>query len=215
MSDLLHCEETAGVTAVSQALRMHQTRKRHHNKPNAARFLRSTLFLLACHAAALAAEETAISAAEISAEIDTKGAKAVITRLSSAHVNAMGQSDWSRTMDQIWNGRVAYIALAPRLAQGVDGKSADDLSTALARALPAAPAAVLRVIDRHNGPVLGVGRICGVPFAEPSSKDTSGYVRAAQSAVDDVDRPRLQHVRAACLDQLALTAEQLDTRPGK
>ncbi|HEX3995014.1 MAG TPA: hypothetical protein VHX39_27890 [Acetobacteraceae bacterium] len=194
---------------------MNQTRKWRHNKPNAARFLWSTLFLLVCHGAALAAEEVAISAAEISAEINAKGAKAVITRLSSAHVNAMGQSDWSRTMDQIWNGRVAFIALAPKLAQGADGKSAEDLSTALARALPAAPEAVLRVIDRRNGPVLGVGRICAVPFAEPSSQDTSGYLRAAQSAVDDVDTPRLQHVRAACLDQLALAARQLDPRPGK
>jgi hypothetical protein len=194
---------------------MNQRRKWQHNKPNAARFLWSIMFLLAHCGAALAAEEAALSAAEIRAEIDAKGAKAVITRLSSAHVNAMGQSDWSRTMDQIWNGRVAYIALAPKLAQGADGKSAEDLSTALARALPAAPEAVLRVIDRHNGPVLGVGRICGVPFAEPSSKDTSGYLRAAQSAVDDVDTPRLERVRAACLDQLAQAAKQLDPLPGK
>jgi hypothetical protein len=199
---------------------MDQRRKWQHNSairvwPNLARFFRSTMVLLVCHAAALAAEEAAISAAEISAEIDAKGAKAVITRLTNAHVNAMGQSDWSRTMDQIWNGRVAYIALAPKLAHGADGKSAQDLSIALARTLPAAPAAVLRVIDRHNGPVLGVARICGVPFAEPSSKDAIGYLRAAQSAVDDVDTPRLQHVRTACLDQLALAAKQLDTRPGK
>jgi hypothetical protein len=182
---------------------------------DAVRFLWSIMVLLVCHAGALAAEESGLTAAEISAEIDARGAKAVINRLSNAHVNAMGQNDWSRTMDQIWNGRLAYIALAPKLAQGADGSPADDLGIALARALPVAPAAVLRVINRHDGAVLGVSRICGVPFIEPSPKDTSGYLRAAQSAVEEVDTPRLQRIKAACLEQLALAARQLDPRPGQ
>jgi hypothetical protein len=42
-----------------------------------------------------------MTAAEISAEIDAKGAKTVINRLATANVDAMGRSDWSRTMDQI------------------------------------------------------------------------------------------------------------------
>jgi hypothetical protein len=184
-------------------------------RPGKARLFWSIVVLLVCYAGAIAAADSGPTAAEISAEIEAKGAKAVINRLSSAHANAMGQNDWSRTMDQIWNGRLAYIALAPKLAQGADGRSAQDLAIALARALPVAPAAVLRVIDRHNGPVLGVSRICGVPFSEPSTKNTSGYVGAAQSAVDDVDTPRLQHVKAACLEQLALAAKQQDVRPGK
>jgi hypothetical protein len=171
--------------------------------------------LLVCHAGAVVAAGSGLTAAEISAEIDAKGAKAVINRLATANVDAMGRSDWSRAMDQIWNGRLAYIALAPKLAQGADSGPADDLGIALARALPVAPAAVLRVIDRHNGPVLGVGRVCGAPFIEPAAKDVSGYLRAARSAVDEVDAPRLQQVKAGCLERLTLAAKQLDPRQGK
>ncbi|MGA3001921.1 MAG: hypothetical protein ABSE20_09345 [Acetobacteraceae bacterium] len=178
------------------------------------RLIWSVALLLVCHAGVVAAAGSGTTASEISAEIDAKGAKAVIERLSNAHVDAMGQNDWSRTMDQIWNGRLAYIALAPKLARGADGTSAEDLGIALARALPVAPEAVLRVIDRHDGPVLGVSRVCGVPFAEPSTKDVSGYVRAARSAVGEVDTPRLQHVKAACLEQLTRAAKQLDPRQG-
>jgi len=179
------------------------------------RLVRMIVGLLVCHATAVAATGSGMTAAEIGAEIDAKGAKAVINRLSTANVVAMGRSDWSRTMDQIWNGRLAYIALAPKLAQGADSGPADDLGIALARALPVAPAAVLRVIDRHNGPVLGVGRVCGAPFIDPAAKDASGYLRAVQSAVDEVDAPRLQHVKAACLERLTLAAKQLEPGPGK
>jgi hypothetical protein len=180
-----------------------------------ARWLWLIVMALVCHGGAVVAAGSGMTAAEISAEIDAKGAKAVINRLAAANVDAMGRSDWSRTMDQIWNGRLAYIALAPKLAHGADAGPADDLGIALARALPVAPAAVLRVIDRHNGPVLGVGRVCGAPFLDPAAKDVSGYLRAAQSAVDEVDAPRLQHVKAACLERLTLAAKQLDPRPGK
>jgi hypothetical protein len=174
--------------------------------------VRLIMLLLVCRVSGAAAEGSGMTAAEISAEIDAKGATAVIDRLSNAHVDAMGQNDWSRILDQIWNGRLAYIALAPKLARGTDGKPAEDLGIALARALPGAPEAVLRVIDRHNGPALSVSRVCGAPFIEASTKDPSAYLRAARSAVDDVDTPRLQHVRAACLGQLARAAKQLDPR---
>jgi len=170
---------------------------------------------LVCPGGAVVAGGSGLTAAEISAEIDAKGTKAVINRLATANVDAMGRSDWSRTMDQIWNGRLAYIALAPKLARGAEPGPADDLGIALARALPVAPAAVLRVIDRHNGPVLGAGRVCGAPFTEPAAKDASGYLRAARSAVDEVDAPRLQHVKAACLERLALVAKQLDPKQEK
>jgi hypothetical protein len=173
----------------------------------------SVVLLMAGHAGAVAAAGPGTTAAEISAEIDAKGAKAVIDRLSNAHVDAMGQNDWSRTMDQIWNGRLAYIALVPKLARGADSGPAKDLAIALARALPVTPEAVLRVIDRHENAVLGVGRVCGVPFAETSTKDASGYLRAARSAVGDVDTPRLQHVRTACLERLAQAAKQPELRP--
>jgi hypothetical protein len=170
------------------------------------------MLLLVCDAGVAAAAGSALTAAEISAEIDASGAKAVVNRLTKGHVDAMGQNDWSRTMDEIWNGRLAFIALAPKLARGTEAGTAEDLTVALARALPVAPAAVLRVIDRRDGPVLGVSRVCGVPFTTPASKDVSGYLRTAQSAVGDVDTPRLQRIKAACLHELAWAANQTGAR---
>ena len=181
---------------------------------HSARVLWAIPLTLLLHAVTVAAESN-LSASKISAEIDAMGAKAVINRLSHANVNAMGQSDWSRTMDEIWNGRPAFIALAPKLAAGADGAPADDLGIALARALPAAPASVLRVIDRRDGAILGVSRICGAPFIDTPGKAASGYLDSAQSALDDVDTPGLQRVKAACLARLALAAKHLDSRQGK
>jgi hypothetical protein len=204
--------------ATQQAMGMTQRRNRIHDtlaRIRPARRIWSIVVSLVCHGGVVVAAGSGMTAAEISAEIDAKGAKAVINRLATANVDAMGRSDWSRTMDQIWNGRLAYIALAPKLARGADSGPADDLGIALARALPVAPAAVLRVIDRHNGPVLGVDRVCGAPFIEPAAKDVSGYLRAARSAIDEVDAPRLQHVKAACVERLTLAAKQLDPRQGK
>jgi hypothetical protein len=198
--------------AVRQGMRLFQPRLRKADapariRPATKRLIWLVVVLLVCRVSAAAAAGSGTTAAEISAEIDTKGAKAVIDRLASSHVDAMGQNDWSRTMDQIWNGRLAYIALTPKLARGAESGPAQDLSVALARALTAAPEAVLRVIDRHNGPMLGVNRVCSAPFADTAGKDVSGYLRAAQSAVEDVDTPRLQRVKAACLAQLARAAK--------
>ena len=198
--------------AVRQGMRLFQPRIWKPDVPARIRLATKrpiwlVVLLLVCRAGAAATAGSGTSAAEISAEIDAKGAKAVIDRLASSHVDAMGQNDWSRTMDQIWNGRLAYIALAPKLARGAESGPAQDLSVALARALTAAPEAVLRVIDRHDGPVLGVNRVCGAPFADSAAKDVPGYLQAAQAAVGDVDTPRLQRVKTACLAQLARTAK--------
>lgn len=199
-------------------MRIHPLRNGQRDKsgrPGTVRALRWLSLWLACHSGVVSAAGTGMTAAEISAEINASSAKAVVNRLTSGHVDAMGQTDWSRTMDQILNGRLAYIALAPKLAPGTDAASAEDLGIALAHALPVAPAAVLRVIDRRDGPVLGVSRVCGVPFTEPSTRDVSGYLAAAQSAVGQVNTPRLRRVKAACLAQLAWAAKQSGAQQGK
>jgi len=147
------------------------------------------------------------SAAALGAEIDSKGAREVVDRLWDSPQDANGENDWSRVTEQMWKGRAAYIALAPKLAPGTDPGAAEDLGISLAHALPLAPTTVLRAIDPKDGPVLNVSRVCSVPFIEDTVKDIPGYVRAAQSSVSKVTSPELQAIRAACLKQLNAAAK--------
>jgi hypothetical protein len=111
----------------------------------------------------------------------------------------------------MWMGRAAYIALAPKLAEGTDAGTADDLGISLAHALPLSPNAVLRVIDPGNGSI-GVDVVCGVPFIEDTVKDLSGYIRKAKSRVGNVTTPELQSVKAACLEKLDFAAKAISKK---
>ncbi len=73
---------------------------------------------------------------------------------------------------------------------------------ALAFGLPKSPRAVLAAIDPQNGPVLGVDRVCGVPFIEGTISDVNGYIKQAIAAVSAVNDPSLAGVKAACLKDL-------------
>jgi hypothetical protein len=159
---------------------------------------------LALNAPPLAAQIP--SAAALSAEIDTKGAKEVVNRLNSSPAAANGRNDWDRVTNQIWIGRSAYIRLARRLAQGTDAGTSEDLGISLAHALPLAPVAVLRVTDLGDRSTLGVSRICGVPFIEGTIKGLPAYIRAAQASVGRVAAPELQEVKGACLKELDAAA---------
>ncbi len=152
----------------------------------------------------IAATHEAVPSAEaISAEIDMKGAEEVVQELwNSGRDIDKGQSNWDIVTDQIWRGRVAYIKLAPKLSEGADAGPAEDLGISLAHALPLAPNAVLRVIDPKDGLVIGVSRVCGVPFLEGTAIDWPEYIRQAKSAVGKVTMPELQGVKAACLEKL-------------
>ncbi len=147
------------------------------------------------------------SAAALGAEIDAKGAREVVDRLWNSPQDANGENDWSRVTEQMWKGRAAYIALAPKLAPGTDAGAAEELGISLAHALPLTPATVLRAIDPKDGPVLGVSQVCSVPFIEDTVKDIPAYIRAAQSSVNKVTSPELQAIRAACLKQLEVAAK--------
>lgn len=153
------------------------------------------------------------SAAALSAEIDAKGAKEVVTRLNNTTPGADGQNEWNRVTHEMWLGHTAYIELAPRLVSGTDAGTSEDLGICLAHALPLAPVTVLRATDLKNGPALGVSRVCGVPFIEDTVKDLPAYIRAAREKVGAVTAPELKPVKAACLMQLDAAAKH--DAPGK
>jgi hypothetical protein len=152
------------------------------------------------------------SPAALRAEIDAKGPKEVVDRLWNSPQDSKGQNEWDRVTEQMWMGRAAYIALAPKLAPGTDAWPSEDLGISLAHALPLAPNIVLRAIDPKNGPVLGVSRVCGVPFIEDTVKDLPGYIREAKSRVGNVTAPELQTVKVVCLEQLNVAAKTISKK---
>jgi hypothetical protein len=132
---------------------------------------------------------------DILQSIETLGAKAAVEKLWDTGV-------WDVMADHIWAGEAEWISLAPKLAPGTDGAAAEGLGIALAAALPKDPVAVLRVIDPHDGYVIGASRVCGVPFLEPSAAFVKRYRARALSAVAVVRDPSLAAVQHACLAAL-------------
>ena len=137
--------------------------------------------------------------ASITASIHRHGAKATIAALAKA-------DQWDRVADKMGEGDARWIALAPRLAPGSDAGSAEDLGISLAFSLPKNPLAVLAAIDPANGHILGVHRVCGMPFIEDTVKDRPGYRRRALAAVSATSAPMLARVRASCLRELRRAA---------
>lgn len=146
---------------------------------------------LACMASAACASES-LTARQVAARIKAQGAKATIAKLAA-------DDQWDTLAEHIVDGDPDWIALAPQLAPGSDAGSAEDLGIALAFALPKRPVEVLHAIDPGNGIVLGVDRVCGMPFIEDTVQDRGGYKRKAVEAVRAVTDAGLQDVKRACL----------------
>lgn len=157
---------------------------------------RAFLFALAlsvvCSAANAAAQKTP---AVIAKQINDEGAKAT--------VNGMSESEWDGVLKNIDSGNAAWVALVPKLAEGTDAGTSEDLGIGLAYALPKNAKAVLSAIDPSNGPVLGVGRVCSVPFIEGTIKSVPAYIRSAKAALSKVHDPALQDIKKACLSELS------------
>ena len=117
-----------------------------------------------------------------------------------AALDRAGQLDG--VLDRVGSGQRAWVALVPRLAAGADGAAAESLGIALADALPRAPGAVLAVLDPADGPLIGAGRMCGVPFIERPTSALRAYRQRALRAAAAVRDPALAAVREACLAAL-------------
>lgn len=111
-------------------------------------------------------------------------------------VNALfDQRRWDYVSDRIGAGEPPYVALAAKLAPGVDAGTAEDLPIALAFALPRNATAVLTAI-RDGG--FDVADVCALPFIEDTVDDRPGYQRRALTAVAQVADPKLAALKAAC-----------------
>ena len=157
--------------------------------------MRWIIFALALAAGTDAFAATALSPERIARDIEADGAKAVVDRLWNS-------GDYDRLLNHIDKGTPAWVALAPKLAAGTDAGASEELTIALAYALPRNPQAVLSVLDAKSY-VLEPERVCSAPFIEDAVKDIPRYGKRAKAAVSRVTAPPLQDNKAACLAALA------------
>ena len=125
------------------------------------------------------------------------GAKATVDDLDKH-----GQLDG--VLDRIGKGSTRWVALAPALAPGTDAASAEGLGVELARALPSNPVAVLEAVNPGDNVVIGIRKVCGIPFIEPTEAFIAAYRRRAIAAVSKVRIPSLEAKKQQCLAQLRL-----------
>lgn len=127
---------------------------------------------------------------QVRAEVEQKGAQAFFAGLNERDADAL--------FDDIGSGKTAWVALAPKLAEGADAGNAEGLGIALAEALPKNAEAVLAVTDPVDidGHSLAVSRVCGIPFIETVPP---GYKAKALRAVRKVHSPQLRAIRARCV----------------
>jgi hypothetical protein len=143
--------------------------------------------------ASAAACAASLSPERIAKEIASRGAQAVVERLTK-------DGDYDRVLGHIDSGDGSWVALAPKLAPGADAGNAEALVISLAFALPNNPGAVLSILSGKDG--FAPEDVCSAPFIEGTVRDIAAYVRKAEAAVSRVTDPGRQAVKAACLAQL-------------
>lgn len=112
------------------------------------------------------------SARVLTARTRVDGARATVADLDRKH-----QLD--AVLDKIGQGSTAWVALAPRLSTGTDGAGSEGLGIELARALPRNPVAVLQAAAFGADSIIGIARVCGVPFIEATIASDNAYIRRA------------------------------------
>ena len=133
--------------------------------------------------------------ATVTADLDRQGAERTVELLERA-------DQWEGVLNNIGKGDNAWVSLAPRLAPGTDGASAEGLGIALARALPANPTAVLAVTEPGDHGIISIYRVCSTPFIEASKAANAIYDSRAIRAVSRVSASELTARRDACIARL-------------
>lgn len=162
----------------------------------------AALLLAGCGSSPQAAKEEspapAVAAASedaLTAEIQSKGAPAVLARL-----NAEGQESaaWQELIDSVSRGEEAKVRAAAKLLEASDAGNTGTLLFALSKAIATNPLPVLESL----GPNLTVAQVCIVRQIEPAPEEVKAHIDAATVALAKVDRPELGPTKEACLRQL-------------
>lgn len=138
-----------------------------------------------------AGAEVPKTAVEATAAVERQGASSFLSGLTPEEVDQL--------YEHFDNGEAEWLPLVPKLASVADGANAEGLTISLAFALPKNPQGVLSLVSEKDG-VLGVGRVCSMPFIEDTAPE--GYRAKALAALRKVADPTLRRVKSLCLRAL-------------
>jgi hypothetical protein len=162
----------------------------------------SSTFILSLVSAILLTSPTAyadpvpqtLEASALLSEIDTSSPKAVFARLWA------NQRDFDEVCGRIATGDAQWLEVARRLRSVSDAAASLSLNFSVARALPAAPVRVLRLVGR---PFL-IDDICTSPFIEPEAGVAERYEARALQALAALRDTQLKSLAEQCADGVRL-----------
>ncbi len=138
-----------------------------------------------------------VTPAEVVAMIESQGESAAVNALWSS-----GESDqptrFDTAMRGIATGDPAWLAVALRIAPGLDASASDSFAMAIQDALTTNAAGSLRLMSQLANFQAG----CTHQSFEPATGQVRAFYITAIAAVEAVSDPALARLKATCLSQL-------------
>lgn len=131
---------------------------------------------------------------QVSSAINARGANAVLQSLRQE------EAVFDSLLFHVERGEQEWFGIWLKLRPFVDGGQSESIDIAFARAIPHAPAAILKLIG--NG--LELRSVCTSPFIEPDPGVAEQYEVAAIKALSSVPDKDLQVVKQQCIRRVQL-----------
>lgn len=129
--------------------------------------------------------------------IQHNGAKNYLIDLAKENSRATSSSQWESIVEGLSSGQAEWLQIVPLIARYTDAGFAEDLTTALAQALPKNVAGVLNVLDEKIPPV-SIRAVCSMPLYSETVAEQNEYVVKAIQALYKHGTPQAK----SCLTQL-------------
>jgi len=113
--------------------------------------------------------------------------------------------DWNIVVNNLQEGGEQWLQLVPTIASGSDAGPAEDIGESLGLALIKNPAGVLRIVDKSDGPIFGITRVCSIDKWDNIDKnrklEVASNIIGRLGAVRD---PNLEGLRNKCIQMLRI-----------
>lgn len=115
---------------------------------------------------------------------------------------------WSDLLRHISAGEIGWIIYVPLFVSGTEAGQANQLTIALAEALPKSPHAVLSL----EYSFVSLRRVCSLPFINPDRDFIKQYTQDVAAAMQGIDDPYMRMDKDICMNRLKNSAEAAQKR---
>jgi len=139
-----------------------------------------------------------VTPAEVRTMLAAQGPRSTVQALAHPDTN----NRWDTVVRGIAMGEQDWLGLVPQLRNGTDAGTTDDLVIALSDTVITNPTGALRLFAPQP---TDAANFCTDNGFETPPAQTRAYYAAAIAAVESVNAPELQSIKAACLARLRTT----------